>query len=126
MTEAGIPDFAELSRLSGVSQTQFSNWRRGLSQPSRESLKRIAGHLKVSPVKLFIGAGIDNAGELGLTGELDLRVVPGEIRALIELHEDPRLSDEQRSFLRRSVANLVAGLRAELAAVKPSGRRRAG
>lgn len=128
MTEAGIPDFAELSRVAGVSQTQFSNWRQGKAQPSRESLKRIAPVLKVSPVKLFIAAGIDNADELDLVGEVDLRIVPAEIRALIELYEDPRLSDEQRSYVRRIVADVSAGLRAELAKsqIRPPGRRKAG
>lgn len=128
MTAAHIPDFAELSRLTGVSQTQLSNWRRGLAKPSRESLKRIAPSLGVPPVKLYLAAGVTDAEELDLSGQVDLTVLPAEIRDFITLYLDDRLTDDQRRYARQTVAYITSGLRAELAKsqVKPSGRRRAG
>lgn len=130
MREKRIANYAELSRLSGVSQWQFSQWNRGLAQPSAKSLRKVAPVVGVQPVNLFIAAGLNEADELELDQGPDLRVGPREFVELAELWDDPRLTDEQRSFVRRSVATLVAGLRAELpvqgrpAKDRPSGGRR--
>lgn len=130
MQRAGIPDYATLSRLSDVSQSQLSNWHNGKAQPSQSSLKKLAAHLGVKPVNLYIAAGVYDSTELDLAQTPDLRVGPTEFLDLAELWEDPGLSDEQRSFVRRSIATLVGGLRAELAKgvgprkVRPSGGRR--
>lgn len=129
MGEAHIPDFAELSRLTGVSQTQFSNWRRGLSQPSRDSLNKIAPVLNVKPVNLWLMAGLVDEAELDLAERPDLAVVPREFADLLGLWRDERLTDEQRGDLRRSVALLVSGMRSQLADPdlgRPIGRRRTG
>lgn len=127
MAAAGVADFAELSRRTGVGQWQFSTWKQGRNQPSAASLRRLAPALNVSPIKLFLAAGVNDAEELDLSAQPDLTVLPTEIGDLIALYEDPKTSDEQRSFLRRSLAALVAGVRAEVAAppARPSGRRRA-
>lgn len=114
MKRAEVDDYAELSRLTGVSQTQLSNWRYGKSQPSQASLKKIAPVLGVSPMNLYIAAGVNESDEFELAQSPDLRVGPKEFQDLAELWDDSRLSDDQRSFLRRSVTTLVAGLRAEL------------
>lgn len=130
MHEAGFANFAELSRATGVSQWQFSQWTRGMAQPSTKSLRRIAPALEVVPVKLFLMAGLNETAELELDREPDLRVGPAEFQDLAELWDDPRLSPEQRSFIRRSISTLVGGLRAELAERdgtrkdRPSGGRR--
>ena len=128
MTAAHISDFAELSRLSGVSQTQLSNWRRGLAQPSKESLKRIAPTLGVQPVRLYLAAGVNDAEELDLSGQVDFTVLPAEIKDFIALYLDGGLTADQQRYARQTVSYLTAGLRAELANSpgKPSGRRRAG
>lgn len=129
MTEAHVPDYAELSRLSGVNQTQFSNWRRGLSQPSRESLSKVARVLNVKPVNLWLMAGLADSSELNLAERPDLTVVPREIAALLELWRDERLTESQREFLRTSVAVLVSGMRGRLTDPgrgRPIGRRRTG
>lgn len=130
MERAGIADYAVLSRMTGVSQTQLSNWRYGKSQPSQPSLKKIAPALGVAPVNLYIAAGVNDSEELELSSRPDLRVGPREFQDLAELWDDPRLTDEQRSFVRRSVGTLVAGLSSELpkrdgtAKNHPSGGRR--
>lgn len=129
MDRAGVTDYAELSRTTGVSQTQLSNWRYGKSQPSQASLKKIAPVLGIAPVNLYIAAGVNDSEELELSHAPDLRVGPREFQDLAELW-DTDLTDEQRSFLRRSVGTLVAGLRAEQprhgapAKDRPSGGRR--
>lgn len=128
MDAAGIEDFAELSRRTGVGQWQFSTWKQGKNQPSAASLRRIAPALGVTPLKLFLAAGVNDAEELDLSGQVDLTVLPQEIRDFIALYLDERLTDDQRRYARRAAAHLTAGLRAEMAKsqVKPSSRRRAG
>lgn len=127
MDAAGIPDFAELSRLTGVSQNQFSTWRLGRNQPSAANLKRIAPVLNVPPVKLFIMAGLASPDDLELAEAPDFRVIPQEFRDQIELHDRPELTDDHRTFLRRSAAAAVAAVLAEMASERgrPVSRRRA-
>lgn len=128
MDAEGIPDFAELSRRSGVGQWQFSTWKQGRNQPSAASLRRLAPALNVSPLKLFLAAGVNDAEELDLSGQIDLTVLPDEIKDFIALYLDVRLTEDQRRYARQTVAYIAAGLRAELAKseLKPPGRRRAG
>lgn len=106
-----IRNDAELARLSGVKQTQISNWRRGLAQPTIESLAKIAPVLKVSPRKLYIVAGRMSATD---AEPVDLAVTPPEIRTLIEIYNDPRMSDADHDYLRRSLTLLADGLRSDL------------
>jgi transcriptional regulator with XRE-family HTH domain len=114
MTEAGIPDYAELSRLSGVSQTQFSNWRKGASQPSRESLSKVAKVVHVKPVHLWLAAGVANADELDLSDLPDLEVLPREFVELIQLWRTDRLSEADRKFIRTSLSVMMRGIRSEV------------
>lgn len=134
MDSAGIPDYAELSRLTGVNQTQFSLWRRGKTQPSRPNLKRIYRPLGLrSPVTLYVAAGLDAEEDLELDAGMDLTVLPKPFHDLREVYE--RLNDLGRGAdALRSISVLVAGLKAEIAEVEaidkrrrdqPSGRRKA-
>lgn len=134
MDAAGIADYAELSRLSGVSQNQFSNWRRGLAQPSRPNLKKAAAALKVSPVKLYVRAGLDDEDDLELGAELDFTALPAPFHELRAVYE--RLNDLGRGAeALRSISLLVAGLKSEIVGLEgvetrrgdhTSGRRRSG
>lgn len=130
MDAAGIADFAELHRLTGVSQTQFSNWRRGISQPSRENLKRIAPALSLkSPVTLYLAAGIDEREDLELEAVPDFTVLPKPFLDLRHVYELAK-SLGREDLVLSSISVLVAGLRAELNAEinqgkpQPSGRRK--
>ncbi len=114
MDTAGISDYAELSRLSGINQTQLSNWRRGISQPSRESLSKIAPVLGVRASNLWLVADLADEEELGLDERPDLTVLPRAIAELIDVWRDGRLSDEQRAALLSAVALAVSGVRAQL------------
>lgn len=130
MDAAGIDNYAELSRLTGVSQNQFSNWRRGLAQPSRENLRKIAPALGLrSPVTLYLAAGLEEQEHLELEAAPDFRVLPKQFQDLRDIYE--RLKEVGREDVAlSSVSVLVAGLRAELEAQlvrrkdQPSGPRR--
>lgn len=127
MHAANIPDHVELYRASGVAQSVFSRWDRGESRPGPDNLRKVAAALGVPVAKLFVAAGLMSADELDMTEEIDMATVPAEIRDLIQVYLDDRMTEDQRSYARRAAAYLAAGLRAELAKsqVKPPGRRRA-
>jgi transcriptional regulator with XRE-family HTH domain len=128
MNAAGIADDVQLYQQADVAQSVFSRWKRGESQPGRANLRKLAAVLNVPAAKLFAAAGLMGADELDVTtGMIDPATIPAELRELIDLYLT-RLTDEQRTYVRRVVADVSAGLRAELAAppARPSGRRRAG
>lgn len=127
MNAAGIADYAELSRVSGVSQTQLSNWRRGLSQPSRQALKKLVMPLGLkSPVMLYIAAGIDAQEDLELDAAPDFTVLPKPFQDLREVYEQLKLVGQEDMVL-SSIRVLVDGLKAQVRGSEggqPSGRRR--
>lgn len=114
MAEAGIPDYAELSRLSGVNQTQFSNWRRGISRPSRESLAKVARVVGVPTLNLVDVAGLADDGDEVTEEVRRPAALPAELVELLELWRDERLSDDQRATLLAAVEITVDGMRAQL------------
>lgn len=126
MDEAGIANYAELSRQTGVGEHQLSLWRRGLAQPSNELLRRIATGLDVPLVKLLVAAGHTDAEELELEGEINLRATPREVLDLLDVYANA--SPEDLPNVRQTTSFFIAGLRAQLnlPKFKPSGRRRAG
>jgi transcriptional regulator with XRE-family HTH domain len=115
MAAKKIADRAELSRVAGIDQTQLSNWRHGKTSPSRQSLRKIAQALTVPPVNLYVAAGIDSPEDLDLSGAPDLTVLPTELRDLVDLYGSERLTEEDRTYLRRHVGLLVTGLLSDLA-----------
>lgn len=130
MEKAGIPDFADLSRLSGVSQSQFSYWTRGKTQPSRRNLKRIASPLGLrSPVTLYIAAGLDAEEDLELDAQVDFTVLPKPFQDLRHVYERAKAMGREDLVI-SSISVLVSGLNAELNAeidrgkAQPSGRRK--
>lgn len=128
MSAADVADHVELYRAADVAQSVFSRWERGESQPGRANLRKIAAVLGVPAAKLFVAAGHMAEGELDMAaGMIDPATLPVEVRELIELYLT-RLDDEQRSYARRAVAHLTAGLRDEVARsqVQPIKRRHAG
>lgn len=129
MRAAGISGEPELAELSGVSQNQLSTWRLARNQPTLANLRRIAPVVKTPPYRLFLAAGLLAPHDLDRPEQPDvLADLPAELRELIALYNDRRLSADQRSYARRIAADVTAGLRAELARseVRPTGRRRAG
>jgi transcriptional regulator with XRE-family HTH domain len=112
MEAQGIADYAELSRLSGVNQTNLSNWRRGLARPSHDALRSIAGTLRVKPVLLWIQAGLVEPADLDLSEQPRFDVLPAPVRELVELVDDPHLPDDARTQILDTVSVLVSGFRA--------------
>lgn len=43
----------QISKETGIGQTAFSNWKSGRSEPSLESLKRLAKYFNV-PIEYFL------------------------------------------------------------------------
>lgn len=43
----------QISKETGISQTAFSNWKSGRSQPSIESLKKLADYFQ-KPIEFFL------------------------------------------------------------------------
>lgn len=127
MDAAGIENYAELSRLSGVSQNQFSNWRRGLAQPSRETLRRIVEPLGLkSPVTLYLAAGLEEQEHLELEAVPDFTVLPKPFQDLRAVYEELKRVGQEDMVL-SSIRVLVDGLRAQVHGVQadqPSSRRR--
>lgn len=111
MNHQGIRNDAELSRLSGVKQTQISNWRRNLARPTPESLDKIAAVLKVPSVILYQLAGHLPEND---PVERDYDDTPPELRNLVDLYRSDRLTDGDRAFLLRSATALVSHLVADL------------
>jgi transcriptional regulator with XRE-family HTH domain len=130
MRRQGINDFAELSRLTGVSQSQFSLWVRGKTQPSHRNLKRVAQTLGLkSPVTLYVAAGLNTEEDLELDEQVDLRVLPKPFQDLRDVYEQAKALDREDLVL-SSISVLVAGLKVELEAEikrrkpQPSGQRK--
>ncbi|MDO4328726.1 MAG: helix-turn-helix transcriptional regulator [Lachnospiraceae bacterium] len=51
----------QVSKETGVSQTAFSNWKSGRSEPSLESLRKLAKYFNV-PIEYFLN---EEGGEAG-------------------------------------------------------------
>lgn len=127
MDREGVADYAELSRLSGVSQTQFSNWRKGTHQPSQESLDRIAPVLHTTQSSLYIAAGLLSPDHLGAPDDYKPTVLPREILDLIALYES-MTTDAGRRYIREHIDFALRGLKAsapEPEQTQPRPRRRA-
>lgn len=43
----------QIAKETGISQTAFSNWKSGRSEPSLESLKKLAGYFG-KPIEYFL------------------------------------------------------------------------
>lgn len=126
MREAGFKNDAELAAAAGINASLLSRWRSGRAQPSRKSLKQVAPVLRVSPVMLYLAAGLDAAEDLDVNADADAWPEQlHELRSLTERFDALGHGDT----VRRDIARLIAGLRAELVDLVddgPNGRRRAG
>ncbi len=115
MDAAGIADYAELSRLTGVNQT----------------LKRIAPVLNQPPVKLYVMAGLSVEADFDLSQQPDFTALPKPFHDLRETYERAVAAGEGDKML-EAMSLLVAGLNAQLKSSsmargdRPSGRRRTG
>jgi transcriptional regulator with XRE-family HTH domain len=125
MAAAGIPNDAALARAAEIDASLLSNWRSGKQQPSRRSLKKIAGPLRTRPASLYLMAGLDEREDLELGDTVDLTVWAREFHQLREVYEEYVAAGRGQEVLNQ-VGTLTAGLSAQLAGSRdqPSRRRR--
>jgi transcriptional regulator with XRE-family HTH domain len=124
MDAEGITDFAELSRRTGVNQTQFSNWTRGKTRPSRENLKKVAPALGLTSAgMLYVAAGLEDAEDVGFQEPPDFTVLPKEFQDLREVYAKFDAAGRGDSVL-SAIRLVVRGLKDELAEVEAIERRR--
>lgn len=124
MAGAGIKDREELAELSGLSPTQLSNWKSGKSQPSRKSLEKMAKPLRVPLRNLLLQAGLMSLDDFAEPP--DLTVIPAQVRELLDLLADERVTEDEREFVLSHVSVVVAGVRARLDVAGEEGSRPAG
>lgn len=126
MMNAEIGTYADLSRLTDVSETQLSRWHRGLVQPSRQSLNKLAPVLRVKPVQLHLQAGLVTADDLGQDIEVGTQMpLPAAFDELADLYRSGRLTQQQRAQLVQQIRIVLLGYRAELDELAPRRKRRA-
>jgi len=66
MRKKNIPTVAVLARLSGINDTQLSNWRNGIAQPNPTSLQRLAEFFDVPLGEMLVMAGYADRADLGV------------------------------------------------------------
>lgn len=99
MAAARIPNAAELSRLTGVNESQISRWLRGVGQPDVSNLRRLSPALRIPMLDLLVAAGHLTASEAKIR-ELH---VPAQhkIDLLYAIEHDEGLIPEAREHLAR-------------------------
>jgi transcriptional regulator with XRE-family HTH domain len=116
--QLGLPSDLQLSQHIGVGHTLISGWRNGRQRPSVKSLNIIAAKLGEDPRKLWVLAGLAHATDTGLLGDQPTAGVmygmPEEMRDLMAVYRDPRMTDDDRAATRRAIAMIAAGVRSDL------------
>lgn len=125
MQAAGLPNDATLARAAEIDASLISNWRSGKQQPSRRSLKRIAGPLNVRPAALYLQAGLDDLEDLEMTEAPDLTIWPAEFHELRDVFERFAAAGRGEEVL-DAIGTLTLGLKARIGKPRSSARRRAG
>jgi transcriptional regulator with XRE-family HTH domain len=121
MQAAGIRDRQHLSKLTGLNNTQFSYWKRGISQPTRDSLEKLAPVLDVPVNALLVEAGRANVADYEVAPDTSL--IPKQFRELLAVYE--QAPESERRTLLSTLEVLTAGVRSRLAAAEPQPTRRA-
>jgi transcriptional regulator with XRE-family HTH domain len=123
--KVGFANDAALARAADLNASLISNWRNGKAQPSRQSLNKLAPVLKVSRMNLWIVAGIaEDDDHASPPTEFD--DAPAVVLDLLALYRDPRMTEDDRTSLRKWLSYQIAGVRSELGArTVPTDRRSA-
>lgn len=106
MRKSGYGTAADLSRASGIDQTQISRWLRGLGQPSLDNLRKLAPALRRPMLELVVASGHLTREEARLR---DLRPIeePEAPSVSEAVERDPRLMDMAREHLLRQYEMLA-------------------
>lgn len=97
--QKGLKD-ADVARLSGITKSTFSDWKKGLYQPKREKLVKIADALRVSLEYLMNGEDVDWDPK-GQTINYTISLSEEERDLLMEYR---KADDTQKEMIRRILA----------------------
>lgn len=120
---AGIRNDRELGERADIYPSLISRWRSGEQRPSRVKLRGVSEALGVPLVNLEIMAGLATAAELGLDAAPDVRIIPAEVRDLLDVLADDRVTEGERKLALSHVSVIAAGMRARLDAEGEEGSR---
>lgn len=110
MDREGIPNDAELSRRSGVRQTQIGNWRAGKNRPSPQLLDRLAETLRVPASNLYTLAGWSPSD---IVQHFEAPPpLPPELRDLIRIYLDADTVDEHKAWIVAQAGMIVQAVEA--------------
>lgn len=99
MAAAGLSQ-AELSRLTGISDSIISKWRRGQAVPSVENLRILAPALGMTTRDLVVVAGHMTPDEVGLAEPPEPPKPPARLASLQDdINAQPNLSDSDKRLM---------------------------
>src|SRR5690348_14348892 len=99
MSAAKIPNAAELSRLTGVNESQISRWLRGVGQPDVSNLRRLSPALNIPILELLVAAGHITSGEAKIRDVQPPQRIHTDV--ITAIREDEKLIPEAREHLER-------------------------
>jgi transcriptional regulator with XRE-family HTH domain len=97
MRRAGFANAADLSRASGIDQTQISRWLRGHGQPSLDNLRRLSPVVRRPMLELAVRAGHFTSEEARLKDLPSQPLTDVDLETAIE--QAPDLIDEAKQHL---------------------------
>lgn len=132
-----LPSDNAAAKHFGIGHTLISGWRNDRQRPSIETLTRMASILEEDPRSLWVLAGQADAVGVGLTVD-DLAAtrraaeMPAEFSNLLNAYFDARMTERDRTDVRRQIQLLTLGILTDLqqreqpATAQPDRRRRTG
>ena len=96
MTHARVPNAAELSRRSGISESQISRWLRDVGAPDIETLRKVGKPLRRPMLEMLVAAGHITQQEAQMK---DAPTVPDAPQTRQAILDDPALSPAVRAML---------------------------
>lgn len=97
-----IDTAAELARMLDIEPATVGRWLNEVGEPSLDNLRRMAPNLRIRLGDLMIVAGVATEAELGHKAAA-ARPLPPEIKRIMELLDDPNISDRYKKILRQGV-----------------------
>lgn len=113
MTAAGLSQ-ADLARLTGISDSIISKWRRGQATPSVDNLRILAPALGMTTRDLVVVAGHMAPEEVGLKEPPAPPKPPARLASLQDdINADPDLSDSDKRLMIDLYERLLAQVKAD-------------
>lgn len=106
MAAHGHESVADLVRLLEIEQSSVSRWLQGVSEPSLDNLRKIAGKLGTNLGELLAAAGVASREELGIAGGRARRMAP-VLNDIQNFVEDKSTSDRQGQFVLKTARGVL-------------------